>query len=114
MGSFFLTSAPTLPAHIAEFVQRRCPTFRLTFSKTAGERYYANNCPQCGVLSGDFYLHNEPGAPFFPTEEAAAKSLTLEQIPLSSPVTIDSGFGGGDCCELILQHARRINARVRK
>ena len=112
MGSFFLISLATLPTHVVEFVQRRCPAFRLTFSKTAGEKYYANNCPECGVISGDFYLHNEPGAPFFPIEEAAAKSLTIEQIPLSAPVTIDAGFSGGNCCELILQHAQRIDARA--
>jgi hypothetical protein len=108
MGSFILSSTATLPRHIIEFVQRRCPTFRLTFSKTVGAKYYANNCAQCGVISGDFFLHSEPGAPFFPTEEDEAQSLTLEQIPLSEPVIIDSGCGYGTG-ELILQYAKRIN-----
>ncbi|TWT94918.1 hypothetical protein [Neorhodopirellula pilleata] len=108
MGSFILSSTATLPIHVVEFVQRRCPTFRLTFSKTVRAEYYANNCPNCGVISGDFFLHSEPGAPFFPTEEDEARSLTLEQIPLSEPVIIDSGCGYGTG-ELILQFAKRIN-----
>ena len=112
MGPFILSSTATLPSPVVEFVQRRCPTFCLTFSKTVGTKYYANNCPQCGVISGDFFLHSEPGSPFFPTEEDEVRSLTLERIPLSEPVTIDSGCGYGTG-ELILQFAQRINRDAR-
>jgi hypothetical protein len=111
IGSFILSSTATLPSHIVAFVQRRCPTFRPTFSKTVRAKYYANNCPQCGVISGDFFLHNEPGAPFFPTEQEDARSLTLERIPLLESVVIDSGCGYGTA-ELILQYAQRINRDI--
>jgi hypothetical protein len=111
MGPFILSSTATLPRHVVEFVQRRCPSFRLTFSKTVGTKYLANNCPKCGVISGDFFLHSEPGAPFFPTEEDEARSLTLEQIPLTEPAAVDSGCGYGTG-DLILQYARRIDLSV--
>jgi len=111
MGPFILSSTATLPSRVVEFVQRRCPTFRLTFSKTVGAKYYANNCPRCGVISGDFFLHSEPGAPFFPTEEDEARSLTLERIPLSEPVVVVSGCGYGTG-EMILQCAQGINRDV--
>ena len=111
MGPFILSSTATLPSDVVDFVQRRCPTFRLTFSKTIGAKYFANNCPRCGVISGDFYLHSEPGAPFFPTEEDDARSLTLELIPLAKSVVIDSGCGYGTG-ELILQYGQRVDRDV--
>ncbi len=111
MGPFILSSTATLPRHVVEFVQRRCPNFRLTLSKTVGTKYFANNCRECGVISGDLFLHSEPGAPFFPTEEEEARSLTLEQIPLSEPVVDNSGCGYGPG-DLALHYERRIDRRV--
>lgn len=107
MGPFILTSTATLPREIIECVQKRCPTFRHTFSKTIGAKYYANNCPKCGVISGDFYLHSEPGGPFFPTEKDEARTLTLEKLPLAEPTLVDSGCGYGTG-GLILDFAKRI------
>jgi hypothetical protein len=40
------------------------------------------------VLYGDFVLHAEPGAPFFPTDEQETKALYMKEIPLAKPVTI--------------------------
>jgi hypothetical protein len=107
MGPLLLTSTATLPADLVKIIQERCPTFRLTYSKTVGAKYYANNCPKCGVISGDFFLHSEPGAPFFPTEEDEARTLTLERLPLAGPSLIDSGCGYG-AGGMILDFAKRI------
>lgn len=85
----------------------RFPSFALRYSKTAGSRYYANTCPKCGVISGDFYLHSEPGAPFFPTTEEEAKQLTLEAIPLAESIRVRAGVGVG-AGDLILEHARKL------
>ena len=106
-GPFVLSNIAELPPELATFIQNRYPTFRLTFSKTIGGRYYANNCPKCGVISGDFYLHSEPGAPFFPTEPDEAESLTVETIPISHACFARSGCGYGTG-DLILQYAKRI------
>ncbi|MBP86964.1 MAG: hypothetical protein CMJ64_09635 [Planctomycetaceae bacterium] len=55
-GPYILSNTAEPPAELTTFIQRRCPTYRLTYSKTVGGKYFANNCPQCGVISGDFYL----------------------------------------------------------
>ena len=68
-----LSEVEELPESVLQFVRKRFPSFKLTYSKTLGLRYYANTCPRCGVIFGDFYLHSEPGAPFFPTTEDEAK-----------------------------------------
>jgi hypothetical protein len=63
--------------------------------------------PEVPVISGHFFLHAEPGAPFFPTSEEEARSLYMKKIPLSSSVEVDAspGFGIG---ELIMENAKRI------
>jgi len=96
-----------LPDEILIFIKMRVPTFKLKHSKTVGQKYYANTCPKCGVLSGDFFLHSEPGAPFFPIDNKAANTLYMTEIPLSHPVTVKASInmGTGD---LILKHAKTI------
>ena len=105
-GPYILSNTAELPKELVAFVQQRCPTYRLAYSKTIGGKYYANNCPRCGVISGDFYLHSEPGARFFPTGPREAASLTIESIPISERCVARTGrgYGTGD---LILKHARR-------
>ncbi|WP_395011106.1 hypothetical protein [Undibacterium sp.] len=102
-----LSDVVTLPEDVLGYVQKRVPTFQLRYSKTVQGKYYANTCPSCGMLSGDFFLHSEPGAPFFPTCEEEAGLLFLTEIPISSPVYIDAGLHGGTA-ELILEHAKKI------
>jgi hypothetical protein len=98
-----------LPQPILAFIQSRFPTFQFRYSKTTKSKYYANTCPKCGVLSGDFYLHCEPGAPFFPTDEKEAGELSIESIPMKGPVKVAAGLSVGPG-ELILEHAKRIGA----
>ena len=102
-----LTDIVGLPDNVLEYLKRRVPTFRFRYSKIVGSKYYANTCPSCGMLSGDFFLHSEPGGPFFPTDEEGAARLYLTEIPIKSTVFVQAGYhmGTGD---LILKHAQRI------
>ena len=105
-----LSEVEELPQSVLQFVRKRFPSFRLKYSKTLGSRYYANTCPKCGVISGDFHLHSEPGAPFFPTTEEEAKHLTLEAVPLTGPISVRAGLGMG-AWNLILEHARKVSGK---
>ncbi len=73
-----LSGIERIPREIAEYIQKRVPTFKVKYSKTVRGSYYANTCPKCGMLSGDFHLHSEPGAPFFPTDDKAASLLYMQ------------------------------------
>ncbi len=101
-----LSDIRSLPGPMRTFIQKRFPTFRLKYSKTTQSEYYASTCPNCGVLSGDFYLHGEPGAPFFPTTEEEAARLTVEEIPVAGPMDVEAGLGMG-AAHLILKNAKR-------
>lgn len=103
-----LSDMVDLPQDILSYIKSRVPTFQLKYSKTIGSQYYGNVCPRCGVLYGDFYLHGEPGDPFFPIDEAQARCLYLTPIPVLEPVWIQAGFSVG-VGELILANAKRIN-----
>jgi len=94
-----------LPDSVLSFIQSRFPTFRRQFSKSAQSEYFANTCPVCGVLSGDHYLHSEPGAPFFPTTDEEARRLTIDPVALQGSIDVQASLrmGSGD---LILNNGR--------
>jgi len=103
---YVLSNIAHLPSEVLNFIQRTFPHFKLRYSKTTQSRYFANTCPKCHMLSGDFHLHGEPGATFCPTTPAEAQRLWLKEIPLSCPVEIEASPGAGSG-ELIIEHARR-------
>lgn len=102
-----LSNIEKMPRDILLFIQKRVPTFQWRSSLMAGSRYFANTCPKCHVIYGDFFLHSEPGAPFFPTSNEEAKSLYLTEIQLSNPIEIQASTGVG-VGELILSNGKRI------
>lgn len=62
----------------------RPTTIRKTFSKSVGDSYWANNCPLCSSLQGEFFLFHEPDGPFFgihvTTNSEAAFLADMEEI----------------------------------
>jgi len=102
-----LSEITELPEDVLAYIQGRVPTFILKFSKTIGQKYFANTCPKCGVLSGDFHLHSEPGAPFFPTDKYEAESLYMTELPLPGRIRAQASISIG-CGDLILNNAKLI------
>ena len=71
------------------------PHIEWRFSRTAGDSYWANICPHCGALFGDFYLHSEPGGAFFPEDNEAASQILIHELKLSGPIEIDASWSLG-------------------
>ena len=40
-------------------------TIQERHTNMSGEEYWANTCPHCNSVQGDFYISNEPDSPFF-------------------------------------------------
>ena len=59
------------------------------------------------MLSGDFYLHSEPGASFFPMDKEEAAQLYMIKIPITGAVNIGASLHVGTG-ELILENAKEI------
>lgn len=89
------------------FIQSRVPDYRLGYSKMAGDSYLANHCPGCGIIQGDFFLHSEPGGPFFPVEPSEAAELNIVRLPVDGGLELDAALHRGGI-ELILNNARPI------
>jgi hypothetical protein len=102
-----LSGIEYIPKEVLNFIKSKVPTFKLKYSKMAGKKYWANTCPKCGVIYGDYFLHDEPGAPFFPDDEDDAKFLYIKEIPLAESIEISAGIGFG-LGEMILSNAKRI------
>jgi hypothetical protein len=102
-----LSNIEQLPQEILGIIQKRVPTFQFRSSLMAGSKYFATTCPNCHVIYGDFFLHCEPGAPFFPVSEEEAKSIYLTEIPLSRPIKLEASPSFG-VREMILSNGKRI------
>lgn len=101
-----LSDITCLPENLLKMINERFPFFRLKYSKEADSEYYANICPSCGMLSGDFFLHNEPGGPFFPVTKEEAQELMIEQLSIETPVEVEAGYHVGPG-ELIMEFGKR-------
>jgi hypothetical protein len=59
----------TWPGHTMWTVKRPPepipPTVKFTYTRTTGTRYWANTCPHCQAVQGDWNLYAEPGGAFF-------------------------------------------------
>ena len=106
-----LSNIEELPDEVLDLITERHRPFRLHRSKTAQQEYYTNFC-QCGANFGDFFLHSEPGHAFFPLDEETARSMTVEELPLSGPIEVRASFGAGTE-EFILAHAQRVGRNDR-
>jgi hypothetical protein len=104
-GPFILLNIAELPNDLSVCIQERLLTIHPKYSKTLDFKCFSNNCPQCGIISGDFHLRSEPGTPFFPTEQDEAARLAIERIPKDRPILVRSEchYGTGD---LILIRAK--------
>jgi len=103
-----LNNIETLPQMVLSCIISRHPGFQRRKSRTAGCMYYMNICGSCGAHFGDFYMHNEPGGAFFPSDEREAATVTIEQLPLTGEFDMEASYGIGSG-DLIFECGKRLN-----
>jgi ribosomal protein S27E len=61
-------------------------TVQFRYSKTVGRKYWANTCPVCHSLQGDYFLYSEPGGPFFGLncEEDSSTAFERDMLRIST------------------------------
>ncbi|HCL4436064.1 TPA: hypothetical protein N2F56_004327, partial [Salmonella enterica] len=77
--------APRALSHMRHFA----PTWGPKYSETVGYTYYANSCPHCGRLQGDFHIFSEPGGAFLPVTPKHASQIKLHKI--DEPIFLNGG-----------------------
>lgn len=105
---FVLSDVGAMPDEVLQELVRRNPNFERRHSRTAGSVYYANACPACTRITGDFYLHMEPGGPFFPTTVDEAAAITVERVSFPQPLLFGGTWGHGTG-DFILSHAKVVD-----
>jgi hypothetical protein len=84
---YLLTHVAGLPDPAVEAIRGRAPRYRLDVSKAAG-RYYMNHCQACGAHLGDFFMHSEPGAAFYPTAAEELNRITFTELAVPGELAI--------------------------
>ncbi|MDI6708794.1 MAG: hypothetical protein QME47_06915 [Candidatus Thermoplasmatota archaeon] len=107
IGFFFMTgntvydvfNITKCPDELVKMIKEKFPFWKKSYSKTAKESYYANHCENCGALQGDYFLHNEPGEPFFgidyPCLSQIAQHIPLEKYTFSGALDCSIGMSAG-------------------
>ena len=105
---FTFFSSPTyMNKEVIELINQKFPFYKLGYSKTVNEKYWANHCMKCNSLQGDFFNHNEPGGAFSPMSIEECKQLTLLKIPTKYDLTIEAGTGWSSLNDEILKFSKR-------
>ena len=94
-GVGILLEVTFLPEFLLKKIQALNPNYQLRYSKSIEGKYYANVCPHCNVISGDFFLHSEPGSAFFPTSVEEAKQVKLKKIELNEAIEVEASYSLG-------------------
>jgi hypothetical protein len=78
--SAFLFYVGHLPESVQTRLNQLSPHFRLEYSTTTLNTYWANHCEHCGAFLEDHDLHCEPDGAFLPSSEDAAAGIELLQV----------------------------------
>lgn len=97
-----------IPEDIKSIINEKFPFYKQGFSKTMKSTYWVNHCINCNSIQGDYFLHSEPDSAFFPTDEQAAKALTLLQIYTKFDVGLICGYSYCSANELIMKYSPKM------
>ncbi|HSG40293.1 MAG TPA: DUF5710 domain-containing protein [Thermoanaerobaculia bacterium] len=100
-----LSEIEELPPELLRLISSRYSSLKMRYSKTANRRYFMNHC-SCGAPLGDFFLHSEPGAAFFPTSPEEAEQIVLRELPIVGSFKVKASYGQA-YPDLISAHAQR-------
>ncbi len=92
-----------MDGEITVVLQQRYPFFQFIYSKTAGEKYWANTCIHCRSLQGDNYNFMEYNGIFNFTDKEQASSITRDYLKMKFNYYISSGFFQSESNEWVLK-----------
>lgn len=77
----FIEYITRLSPEATRFAQGVQPAYRQGYSRTTESRYWANHCPSCSALQGDFHLYSEPDGAFWLAEPEDAARMQARPLP---------------------------------
>ncbi|PRD43072.1 conjugal transfer protein TraC [Phyllobacterium phragmitis] len=82
-----------LPPAVVKTLKSEAPLYRPAFSKTTQTTYWANHCPACKVLQGDFNLFEEPDGAFFPMSVNHVRRMKATRLAMPFEAVGSPSFG---------------------
>jgi hypothetical protein len=85
--SALLDYVTVLPGRLQQGLEElSAGTWHRDNSKTAGESYFMNHCPECGAKIGDWFT-TQPGKAFFPLDDEGIGKIRGQRV--AGPFTFD-------------------------
>jgi hypothetical protein len=107
---FSFLSMPTyIEPQLSLILEKVFPFYKIGYSRTVDGNYWANHCQKCGALQGDFHLHHEAEAAFFPISTEECEALTLILIDSKFDVKVEAQTSYGSNAEEIVLHAKKLD-----
>ncbi|PSL47175.1 hypothetical protein CLV51_10220 [Chitinophaga niastensis] len=94
-----------ISSNLQAFLKDYYPDYKSGYSQTADGYYWYNHCESCKSIQGDWFLFDEAGSVFNPTEKDAAARIILKNFQLKYAPLIDAGYTYGDHLRLITEFA---------
>ncbi|MBC1181878.1 hypothetical protein HF680_04310 [Brevundimonas sp. WCHBH090558] len=91
----FIEYATRLAPDVARVAQKVQPAYREGYSRTTNNRYWANHCPSCQALQGDFHLYSEPDGAFWLGDRNDAARMRAERLPFAFGADAGLALGSG-------------------
>lgn len=82
----------TMDGVLAKLIER-WPHYRQGVGEDAEEGVFANHCPHCGAMQGDYLLHSEPGDVFFALAMDTPGAVEFTALEGRVCLSGDYGFG---------------------
>ncbi|HAL05857.1 MAG TPA: hypothetical protein DCP26_00660 [Brevundimonas sp.] len=91
----FIEYATRLSQDVARFAQQVQSAYREGYSRTTNSRYWANHCPACQALQGDFHLYSEPDGAFWLADRDDAARMRAQRLPCNFAADGQIAMGSG-------------------
>lgn len=95
--------------NLQTFLKDYYPHFKSARTHSSEGAYWCNHCESCNSIQDDWFLFDEAGSVFNPTEKAAAEKLVIRNFQLKYAPLIDAGYCLGDHLKLINEFAERAD-----
>ena len=98
-GPLILKDIERLPKRTLHLLQPRCPGWEFDRVPHRESPCLTNHCRHCNARLTDHYLHDEPGAAFFPCSPEECWNISRFTLPDTGPVPIHCSWTAGGLTE---------------
>lgn len=104
-----------IPPKLLQYIKNTY-SVKTAYSKTLGEKCFANHCDRCGALQGNWFLFDEPDSPLSSCVGGnelveRMKKLKIKCIPIDSELLLNwnVGFGSNDYAYFEYGHQEQLS-----